>query len=147
MIEYKNSTATLVFNNRGELLLQLRAAHDDSFPSHWDFSAGGGIDEREDAKQSASRELQEELGVTADIEPVSEEHYTYPAWKPDTTREVDLHIFKASHNGPFTPDPHEVDRVEFFSLDTIKQMLAADDKFHPELAQSIQNGLVDKVAP
>ena len=47
MIEKKKSSAVLVFNDKGELALQLRSSNDDSFPSHWDFSAGGGIDSGE----------------------------------------------------------------------------------------------------
>lgn len=39
MIEYKKSSAVLIFNNDKKVALQLRAAKDDSFPSHWDFAA------------------------------------------------------------------------------------------------------------
>jgi len=67
MTEYKKSSGVLVFNNKGELALQLRAAKDDSFPSHWDFSAGGGINAGEDNKLSAQREVKEELGIDAKV--------------------------------------------------------------------------------
>lgn len=67
MIEYKKSSAVSIFNDEGELLLQLRAANDDSFPSHWDFAAGGGVDEGEDEKRSAERETMEEVGVSVTV--------------------------------------------------------------------------------
>ena len=131
MIEYKESTGVLVFNDNNELALQLRASGDDTYPSYWDFSSGGGIDKGEDAKDSAIRELQEELGITAEVKYVSTEHLTYPAWKPSTTRKEDIHIYKANHNGPFEHDPHEVDKVEFFSLDKIQNMIDLGEKVHP----------------
>jgi len=132
----------MVWNDRGELALQLRAANDDSFPSHWDFSAGGGIDAGEDEKLSAERELQEELGINAKLEFIIEEHYTYPAWNPSITREVDLFIFKTFHNGPFSPDPKEVQRIEFFKLEKIREMIESSEKFHPELILSLEKEII-----
>ncbi|MBI2004675.1 NUDIX domain-containing protein [Patescibacteria group bacterium] len=142
MIEHKKSSAIMVFNDKGELALQLRAAHDDSFPSHWDFSAGGGIDPGEAEKASAERELFEELGVKIDIEFVTEENYTYPAWKPSVTRETELWIYRTHHNGPFTLDPTEVERVEFFSFETIAKMMVSGHKFHPEFVLSWNKGII-----
>ncbi|MBI4121263.1 MAG: NUDIX domain-containing protein [Parcubacteria group bacterium] len=142
MIEYKKSSAVLVFNDKGELALQLRAAHDDKFPSHWDFSAGGGIDDGEDDALAARRELHEELGIDADVEFITKEHYTYPAWDPSITREVDLSVFKAHHNGPFKPDPDEVEKVQFFGLETIGEMMQSGVKFHPEFRLSWEKGIV-----
>lgn len=131
----------MVFNDKGELLLQFRIATDPSFPSHWDFSAGGGIEPGEDKRQTAERELGEELGVSAPLEFVAQEHYRYPAWKLGNTREVDLSIYKTHHNGPFKPDPNEIEKVKFFSLDTIGKMIAADVKFHPEFVASWRKGV------
>ena len=146
MIEYKKSTAVLVFNDRGEVLLQLRAANDDTFPSHWDFSAGGGIDEGEDEKTSIRRELSEELGVEVEIEFMKKEHYKYPAWKPSTIRESDLYVYKAHHNGPFSPDPTEIEKVDFFTLERIKEMMESRIKFHPEFVLSWEGGIIAQAA-
>lgn len=142
MTEYKKSSEVLVFNDKGELALQLRVAGDDSFPSHWDFSAGGGIDPGEDGELAAKRELKEELGVDASAEFVTEEHYTYTAWNPAVTREVDLFLYKAHHNGPFNSDPAEVEKVQFFKLDTIKEMIESGHKFHPEFVLSWNKGII-----
>ena len=146
MVEHKKSSAVLVFNDKDELALQLRAANDDSFPVHWDFSAGGGIDPGEDSKLSAERELREELGVDANVEFITEEHYTYPAWDPSVTREVDLFIYRTRHNGPFNPDLAEVKKVQFFKLETIKKMIESGKRFHPEFTLSWNKGIIAKVA-
>ena len=146
MVEYKKSSTVLVFNDNGELALQLRASNDGSFPTHWDFSAGGGIDPGEDSKLSAERELREELGIDANVEFITEEHYIYPAWNPSVTREVDLFIYKCRHNGPFKPDQAEVEKVEFFKFETIKKMIESGVKFHPELTLSWNKGIISRAA-
>lgn len=145
MTEYKKSAVVLVFNDKGELALQLRAAQDYSYPSHWDFAAGGGVDDGEDEKLAAQRELKEELEVEAIVEFVSSEHLTYPKWQSDVIREADLFIYKAEHNGPFTPNPNEVERVEFFSLETIKKMTESGARFHPEFKILWDKGIISNV--
>ena len=146
MVEYQKCSAVLVFNDKSELALQLRAANDTSFPSHWDFSAGGGIDPGEDNKLSAERELREELGVEANLEFITEEHHKYPAWIPSVSREADLFIYRAHHNGPFSPDPAEVEKVQFFKLTTIKEMIESGQKFHPEFTLSWGKGIISRAA-
>lgn len=145
-MEYKKSSAVLVFNDSGELALQLRAAGDSSYPSHWDFSAGGGIDPGENSKLAAEREMQEELGDETDIKFITEEHFTYPGWTNPTSREVDLSIYKTHHNGPFNPNLKEVEMVQFFQLSKIDEMIKSGQKFHPEFAQAWDRGAILKAA-
>ncbi len=54
----------LVFNSRGELLLQKRSVTKDIQPGKWDTSVGGHLDPGEDYLTAAYREMQEELGIT-----------------------------------------------------------------------------------
>jgi|AntRauTorckE6833_2_1112554.scaffolds.fasta_scaffold13652_3 isopentenyldiphosphate isomerase len=145
MIDYKKVSAVFLFNTKKELALQLRAADDDSFPSHWDISAGGGIDEGEDNKESAERELQEELGVVGDVSFVCNTHYSYSAWKPGITREADMHIYKIVYDGAFDVDPAEVEKADFFSLEAIQKMIDSEEKFHPEFLEAWKSGLVSKM--
>jgi mutator protein MutT len=144
MIEYKQCAVVMVFNDSDQLVLQLRSATDGSFPGYWDFSAGGGIDTGEEPQQSAKRELAEELGITAEVEFVSKEHFSYPAWTPNTTREVDSFIYKTRHNGPFQVDGTEVEKIEFFSLTEIERMIEVGGKFHPEFILSWNKGIFKK---
>ncbi len=146
MIEYKKASGVLVFNDAGELALQLRAAQDDSFPSHWDFSAGGGIDQGEEPSTSAQRELREELGVEAEVKFIAHKSLLYPAWKPDITREVDLYFYRARHEGPFRIDPVEVQDVQFFSLEKIKHMIKSGEKFHPEFVLMWRKGFIGDIS-
>ena len=59
------SVHILVFNPRGELFLQQRAASKDINPGLWDTSAAGHVDHGESYDACARRELREELGIEA----------------------------------------------------------------------------------
>ncbi|KAK9822446.1 hypothetical protein WJX81_000455 [Elliptochloris bilobata] len=52
----------------GELLLQQRAAHKDSWPGLWDISAAGHVTAGSDAAATAQREVKEELGLSIPAE-------------------------------------------------------------------------------
>jgi len=53
----------LVFNGRGELLLQKRSLSKDIQPGKWDTSVGGHLDLGETYLEAAVREMSEELGI------------------------------------------------------------------------------------
>lgn len=57
-----------LFNERGELFIQQRAATKDTFPGRYDSSASGHVDRGEDYDASAVRELREELGLSVPAE-------------------------------------------------------------------------------
>src|SRR5213078_1337255 len=59
----------LVFNSRGEIFLQKRSMHKDTFPGVWDSSSSGHLDSGEDYDTCALREVAEELGVKLDCCP------------------------------------------------------------------------------
>ncbi len=50
-------------NSKGELLLQRRADTMSDLPGLWDQTAGGHVDERDDYRVTAFRELAEEMGI------------------------------------------------------------------------------------
>jgi len=54
----------LVFNKKGELLLQKRSQNKDVAPGKWDTSVGGHVGIGEDLFSSSRREMHEELGIT-----------------------------------------------------------------------------------
>lgn len=125
-MQQKHSVIILLFNSEHELALQKRSSKDKSYPSHWDFSAAGGINSGEDHHAAAHRELKEELGIGADLEFLGEEMY-----KDDLCTDQ-LFIYKGNYDGEFQPDPVEVDEVGFFTFRQIEEMLSRGEKFHPE---------------
>lgn len=132
----EKGSIVLVFNDSGELALQLRAARDEDYPLHWDFSAAGGIEAGEDTKTAALRELQEELGIQGSVNFIGEESYS----QGDTLAR--LYIYQCKHNGPFQPNPEEVEEVRFFSLENIKKMIEKGEKFHPEFLLLWERGVI-----
>ncbi len=120
------SVAIFIFNNKGELLLQRRAADDDSYPLHLDFSAAGGIEAAESNDTAAARELREELGIETPLRYIGT--YMYTASPPEEA----LEIFSGVHNGPFHPNPTEVQEVIFRSIDEVSRKIESGDRFHPE---------------
>jgi 8-oxo-dGTP diphosphatase len=53
---------TLVFNEKGEVLVLLRSQDDDRRPSTWDLP-GGSVEQDEDPNEAAAREIKEEAGI------------------------------------------------------------------------------------
>lgn len=142
----KRSANVLIFNSEGELALQLRAAHDDSYPSHWDFSAAGGIHAGEEPEVAAVRELREELGISANLAFVTERMCTFPAWGTNEPKEDYVYLYTVQYDGEFSPDPSEVQEVRFFSLDEVDSQMKSGEKFHPEFVSFWNEGIISAVA-
>jgi isopentenyldiphosphate isomerase len=53
-------------NDKGEVLMQRRAADKVNFPNYWDISVAGHVDAHEQPVTSALREIREEIGISAE---------------------------------------------------------------------------------
>jgi len=118
----------LIFNDKGEMALQLRSPNISFCPGHWSTAVGGHVQSGETSEQAALREYKEELGAISKLAFFSKDFYHAPG-----TPDKFLITFKTRFNGPFKPDPDAVTMVEFFTLEDIKKMLEKGEKFHPEL--------------
>jgi 8-oxo-dGTP pyrophosphatase MutT (NUDIX family) len=112
------SCAILVFSTcRRKLFIHLRTATKDVFPSRWDMAVGGVLAAGESFEEGARRELAEELGVTAALEPL------FPFRYADDATIVQTHVFRAFHDGPFTLQPEEIVRGEFVVIDELPERI------------------------
>lgn len=118
----------MIFNDKGEMALQLRSDKVSFCPNHWSTTVGGHVQSGESYEEAALREYEEELGAKSSLEPVGKDVYAAKG-----VPEKFLMTFKTNFNGPFNPDPEAVSRVDFFTIDKIKKMIAEGEKFHPEL--------------
>ena len=109
----------LVFNAKGDLFLQKRSRYKDANPGRWDSSAAGHVESGADYPETAARELQEELGVSAPLELIG----THPASR-ETGWEF-VQVFKTEHPGPFTWPRAEIESGLFFPVDLIDRWTAA----------------------
>ncbi|MDA8387736.1 MAG: NUDIX domain-containing protein [Nitrospiraceae bacterium] len=103
----------LVFNRKGELLLQRRSMKKDVAPGMWDTSVGGHVDPGESPEEAAQREMLEELGVEGRLEFLH-------SYIHSNAYETELvHTFRALKEDGFKFDPVEIDEVRFWGLEEI----------------------------
>jgi isopentenyldiphosphate isomerase len=100
----------LVFNQRGDVFLQKRAATKDIQPGKWDSSVGGHMQPGETPEQAARREAEEELGLrNATL------HWAYQyLWHSPRETEL-IRTFVARSAGPFQLQAAEIDAGRFWS--------------------------------
>ena len=65
--EYHLVVHVCIFNANGEMLIQQRQPFKQGFPNLWDITIGGSALVNETSRDAASRELQEELGISFDF--------------------------------------------------------------------------------
>ena len=123
----------LIFNEHGEIALQLRSRECSYCPLHWSTSVGGHVQSGETYEAAALREYREELGVNSHLEPVEKILFT-----TNHGLKKFLLVFRTIYTGAFAPRPQEVEQVAFFSKNKIQDMIRAGEKFHPELLFILQ---------
>lgn len=95
---------------RGCLLLQKRSLTKDTQPGKWDTSVGGHVGYGQTYEEAARREASEELG----IEPGSLE-FLYPSRIRNAVESENIHTFLHLSDGPFRPEPGEIDELRFWT--------------------------------
>ena len=109
----------LLFNDGGELYLQKRSRFKDRHPGVWDSSAAGHVDAGEEYDAAAVRELEEELGVSTELERVVK----LPA--SERTGHEFIWLYRGKHNGPFRLARSEIELGEYFPPDVVNAWIAA----------------------
>lgn len=107
------SVQILVFNQRGDLLLQRRSASKDLFPGYLCASASGHVASGDDYIATAAREISEELGVAPALTYLGKSIVRTPEETEITC------VFVARHDGPFRFHPVETQGGAFFTLAAI----------------------------
>jgi 16S rRNA (adenine1518-N6/adenine1519-N6)-dimethyltransferase len=115
-----------IFNRQGELFLQKRSRWKDRHPLLWDSSAAGHVEAGEEYDATAARELDEELGVTAELVRVVK----LPA--SERTGQEFIWLYRGEHDGPFQLAKTEIEHGEFFPIDVVSRWVKArPDDFAP----------------
>jgi isopentenyl-diphosphate delta-isomerase type 1 len=108
----------LVFNQKGELLLQKRSPKKDVAPGKWDTSVGGHVTPGEEITAAARREMEEELGISG-----CELKYLY-RYLFSNHRESELvDTFSCVCEGGINFNEDEIDAVAFWEIEKIKDTL------------------------
>jgi isopentenyl-diphosphate delta-isomerase type 1 len=108
----------LIFNKKGELLLQKRSQKKDVAPGKWDTSVGGHINPGEDVLAAAMREMEEELGIQG-----SELRHLY-RYLFSNHRESELvTTYSCIYEAEVVFNGEEIDEVAFWDIPSIKKNL------------------------
>ncbi len=107
-----------VFRSDGKLLLHLRSARKEEFPSVWTSSASGHVGAGETYDDSAPRELFEELGLKARLVPLQKF-----AAGPDTSYEFTV-LYQAHSDAPIRVDSQEISEHRWLEPSAIAEWIA-----------------------
>jgi len=118
----------VVFDQEGRILLQKRSMTKDLHPGMWGISSGGHVLQGETNDEAVRRELKEEVGIDIPIQLVK----TFLVRASDETEYA--HLYKGESEGPFSPDPQEVDSVQFFSRNDLSRALLSKEVVLTECA-------------
>ena len=113
---------------RPAIYLQKRSATKSFLPNYYCTSAGGHVHSGETHREAATRELQEEIGITNPIEEVDSFIFT---GENGHQRFIKVFVTKASDGFSFTDG--EVCDGGFFSVCNAKKMIDVGEKIHPQL--------------
>lgn len=103
----------------GRLLVHRRAEHKDVWPGRWDVAVGGVVAAGEQGDVAAGRELAEELGVTAPLEPIGGGAYD------DADVSLVGRCYRCVHDGPFRFTDGEITEVRWVDavgLDALRRV-------------------------
>lgn len=122
----------LIFNKRGEILLQKRSMSKDVAPGKWDTSVGGHVCPGEDLVDSALREMEEELGIKKGYL-----KYLYSYVHTNSYETEYVTTFRVIYDGEFSFNREEIEEVRFWSIDEIKKSMGLgilSDNFEHEIS-------------
>jgi isopentenyldiphosphate isomerase len=118
----------LIFNDDGKMALQKRSQTVSFCPGYWSTAVGGHVQSGETYVEGAFREFDEELNMIGALDFFSKDLY-----EAEGSPTKFVAAFKSRFNGPFQPNLEDVEMVDFFTIDEIKDKIESGEKFHPEL--------------
>ncbi len=107
-----------LFNKRGEIYIQLRSANKDNHPGKLDSSAAGHVDPGESYHQSATRELEEEIGIRANVAEVLR------LLASETTDNEHTVLFEAVTDSDPIPNRDEIEWARFMTKEEVTSLIA-----------------------
>ena len=135
---HRTAHVWIVDTKKKRILLQKRSAQKDSYPGFYDTSSAGHVPAGDEPLDSALRELQEELGITAipgDLHYIGSFHIAYESefhGKPFKDSEV-AKVFvleKKVEMEDFRLQKEEIDEVKWFFLaEVMEEVKDREEKF------------------
>jgi len=121
--------SVLIFNSRGELLLQKRADTKYHCGGMWTNACDGHPRPGETTVDAAHRRLREELGFDCPLEEIHRFTYRVELDHGLEEHEID-HVFVGRYDGIPTPNPDEASEIRWIDWATLEQELRdAPDRY------------------
>ncbi|MCU1343975.1 MAG: hydrolase [Acidimicrobiia bacterium] len=120
------AVAVVVRSSAAEVLVHQRSPDKDLWPSRWDLCVGGVVAAGESYEDAASRELAEEVGVTAAVPAL----LGSVAYEDDDVMWVGR-VYTVTSDGPFTFSDGEVVQARFVALSALAALITAE-QFVPD---------------
>lgn len=121
---YHRVVRILVFNSKGDLLLQKRSENAKDQAGFLDQSAGGHVDEGEiDPLVAAKRELAEEIGIeNVELKYVGK-YFMENIGNGNIVRRFN-YVYTCEYDGEFELQEKEVDEISWFSISELEDLLS-----------------------
>jgi isopentenyldiphosphate isomerase len=121
----------LVFNGKGEMLIQKRSSRVDKYKNLYSLSASGHVRAGETYEECARNELSEELGVRGvELEKIAKIRMNHG----DINDNMIGPIYRITYDGAISFDKKDIRAVEFFPLEKLKELVKkgkGEGKFTP----------------
>ncbi len=132
--------SVLLFNDKGELLIQQRSSNKYHAPELWANTCCGHPFPGENVQDASIRRVQEELGIKTDVQPLTHIYYKKSLDQGMIEHEY-VHIFTAQYKDQrFCLDPNEVAACEWKTPQEIRQELELyPDKYAAWFVHYIEN--------
>jgi isopentenyl-diphosphate delta-isomerase len=130
--------SVLIFNNKGEILLQKRASTKYHSPSLWTNTCCGHPTLGETPLQSAEKRLFEEMGFTVPLNHEFTFHYQADFSNGLSENEID-HVFYGTYNGSIVLNPHEADDYQWENPKITKENIESKPENYTVWFKEIMN--------
>jgi aminoglycoside phosphotransferase (APT) family kinase protein len=135
------ATGVVVRDPYGRVYVHRRTPTKDVYPSRWDFTAGGVVLDGEDPLVAARRELEEELGVTSELESLGEADYR------DDRTSYHAYRYVTTWDGPITPQPEEISYGAWLSVERLLGRMADPEiEFMPDTRALFGHWMYERAA-
>ena len=123
--------SVFTFNDKGELLLQQRAADKYHSPLLWTNTCCSHQRNGETSLEAGKRRLQEEMGFTCELEEVFSFIYKAPFDNGLTEHELD-HVLIGKYNNNPIINPEEVESFKWMTLEAVKTDMENQPEIYTE---------------
>jgi isopentenyl-diphosphate Delta-isomerase len=120
-----------IFNDKGEMLLQKRAAGKYHSPGLWTNACCSHPQPGEVLHIAATKRLNEEMGFTVPLTKAFSFIYKAPFDNGLTEYEYD-HVFVGTYNGNILPNPAEVDQWRYMPIADLQNNISAQPQLYTE---------------